>query len=171
MKINRIIPAIIAVVAAVSMIVSCKPTEESYRKAYEAARDKKDESNDETIYTQIRKRARPSQIVAEGDTLSYTIESIGFTKDGGATRDNMLRYNVVVGQFKQIFNAKAMRDRIIGNGYNAFIVNTAEPLYYVVAVSCETPAEAIKALDRVRSDKTLIMKEPCPWVLKPSHIR
>lgn len=168
MKLKGIIISIAAVALAVT---ACKPTEESYRKAYETAKNRDTDPIEETIYNKIRQRARPQQMVVGADTLDYKVEPVTLTDSGAVIRKYVKPYNIVVGQFKQIFNAKAMRDRLIAQDYKAFIVNTAEPLYYVVATTCETPAEALKALNSVKSDSGLILRDPFPWVLHPTIYR
>lgn len=169
MKLSRLLP--IAALACLAVVASCKPSEESYRQAYEAAKNRDTDVIEETIYNKIRQRARPQQIVVGADTLDYRVEGVTLTGDDGAIRQRVKRYNVVVGQFKQIFNARAMTEAITSRGYDGFIVNTAEPLYYVVAVTCETPEEALAALNRVKADSTLILRSPCPWVLRPAIYR
>ena len=169
MKFSRLLP--IVALACIAAFASCKPSEDSYRRAYEAAKNRDTDVIEETIYNKIRQRARPQQMVVGTDTLDYKVEPVTLTDSGAVMRKYVKPYNIVVGQFKQIFNAKAMRDRLIEQDYKAFIVNTAEPLYYVVATTCETPAEALAALKSVKSDRTLILRDPFPWVLHPTIYR
>ncbi|MCM1110541.1 MAG: SPOR domain-containing protein [Clostridium sp.] len=163
-------------IAAAALILGagCKPSEKHYRAAYEAARQKQEETGgiDSTIYSAMRPQGRGSIVIAGADTLTVQTVAIGYPKDSGADASTVLRYNIVVGQFKQIFNARQMRQRLIGAGYEgALVVNTREPLYYVVAVSCATPEEAAAALKRISGDKSLTLREPFPWVLTPAHLR
>lgn len=157
---------------ALLAIVSCKTNENNYRAAYEAAVAQRQESSgiDSTIYSRIRNSARQSSLTVGTDSLPLRTEYIGYPKDGGSSRENVGRYCVVVGQFKQIFNAKAMRDRLITDGYHAMIVNTREPLYYVVAASCTTAAEAAREYSRVSHDSKLVLRSPLPFILQPAHL-
>ncbi len=169
MKLSRLLP--IAALACLAVVASCKPSEESYRQAYEAAKNRDTDVIEETIYNKIRQRARPQQIVVGADTLDYRVEGVTLTGDDGAIRQRVKRYNVVVGQFKQIFNARAMTEAITSRGYDGFIVNTAEPLYYVVAAACSTNEEALRLLQEVEKRKDIPMKDPYPLVVCPARKR
>lgn len=146
---------------------SCKTSEANYRAAYELARSKNDIGVDSTVYTQIRREARPQTVVVGGDTIAMKSEYVRLTENEGGSRESFLTYNVVIAQFKQLFNARSVRSRAVEAGYkDAFIVQTREPLYYVVAVSCATPAEAKAALAGVESRKPVVMRDPCPFILR-----
>ena len=104
------------------------------------------------------------------DSLTLRREYVGYTTDGGSSRENVLRYNIVVGQFKQVFNARQMRQRLIDGGYEgAMIVNTREPLYYVIAATASTPEEALQAWRRVTTDKAIVLRAPLPFILQPAR--
>ncbi len=153
-------------------IVSCKTNESNYRAAYEAAIEHRENASgvDSTIYAKIRNQAQETMLAVGNDTLPIRTEYIGYTDDGGASREKVLRYNIVVGQFKQIFNANAMRKRLMEAGYtDAMIVHTREPLYYVVAATCTTAAEAAELYKAVKSDQNLVLRAPLPFVLQPAH--
>lgn len=168
-RLHLLIAAIIALGA-----ISCKTTEENYRKAYEAASAQQRESTglDSTIYGRIRNQAVTSRLTVGGDSLPLRREYIGYTDGGGSSRENVRRYNVVVGQFKQVFNARQMRQRLIDGGYEgAMIVHTREPLYYVIAASVPTPDEALAAWRRITSDRSLVLKSPLPFILTPASFR
>lgn len=152
---------------------ACKTTQENYQRAYETAVAKRGDSSglDSTIYGRVRTQARMSKLAVGADTLDLRTEALGYTEGGGASRETLKRYNVVVGQFKQVFNARQMRERLIGAGYDgAIIVHTREPLYYVVAGSVETPAEAATLTDRVKADKSIVLRKPLPFLLRPAHL-
>lgn len=154
-------------------IVACKTNENNYRQAYETAVSKNRESSgvDSTIYAKIRNSARMSDLVVASDSMPMRTEYIGYTEDGGASRETIGRYNVVVGQFKQVFNARQMRARLQASGYDgAFIIHTREPLYYVCTAACKTPEEAAQAYQRVKEDKSIVLRDPLPFILRPAHL-
>lgn len=156
------------------LTVSCKPTESSYKAAYDAVKEKqKGEGPTEgTIYNRFRDRVVADEVISEsGDTASVRVEAIAFVQDGGMTRGDMKRYNVIVGGFKQVFNAKAMRDRLAGMGYETFVVSTAEPLYYVGAVTTDSVDSAIDVLRKIGKEDELRLRPPYPFILQPAHIR
>ena len=71
-----------------------------------------------------------------------------------------------------MFNARQMRQRLIDSGYeSAMIVNTREPLYYVIAVTAATPEEALAAWQRVTADKNIVLRSPLPFILQPARYR
>ncbi len=163
----------LSLMALAMMAVGCKTTESNYRQAYETAVAKNRDSSgvDSTIYAKIRNSARTSDLVVTGDTMPMRTEYIGYTEDGGASRETIGRYNVVVGQFKQVFNARQMRARLQSSGYDsAFIIHTREPLYYVCTQACATPEEAEKAFIRVKDDKSIVLRDPLPFILRPAHL-
>lgn len=168
------LPLLLALVALILTMGACKTTEANYRAAYENAKLKQQESTglDSTIYGRIRSQAMTSQLVIGSDSLPLKREYVGYPADGGSSRENLLRYNVVVGQFKQVFNARQMRQRLIDSGYeSAMIVNTREPLYYVIAVTAATPEEALAAWQRVTADKNIVLRSPLPFILQPARYR
>jgi len=164
---------IIALLIAIA-VTSCKTSEENYRRAYEAAAEQRRESTglDSTIYSRIRNSAVSSYLVVNGDSMPMRREYIGYTDGGGSSRENVKRYNVVVGRFRQVFNAKQMRQRLIDGGYDsAMIVHTREPLYYVISATASTPEATLEAWRKVTGDKNLILKSPLPFILSPAHFR
>ena len=168
----RVLPFVVVLLSLLGA-VGCKTNEANYRQAYEVAVNKSRESSgvDSTIYSRIRNSAQTSALVVKGDSLPMRTEYIGYTDDGGASREMLKIYNVVVGQFKQVFNARQMRARLINSGYDsAFIVHTREPLYYVCTATCATADEAAAEYARVRNDKSIVLTAPLPFILRPAHL-
>ncbi len=166
---NRIF---LLIVLAAAVLSSCKTTEANYKRAYELAVKDKDDADPvaNTIYDAIRREALPAAVItAEGDTLRYKSEHLTVTVDQGLDRvPVMKRYCVVAGQFKQQFNAKAMAKRLRDLGYeSAFVIQTAEPLYYVVAVTTDSPSEASEAERALAKDEVLALRAPCPLIVRP----
>ncbi|MCH5347299.1 MAG: hypothetical protein J1E63_09325 [Muribaculaceae bacterium] len=171
MKLTHLLTIITISLLALS---ACKTTEANYRAAYESAVAGRQGSSplEGTIYNQFRQNATTRQFRVGNDTIGVRFENIGFPSDGGATRDDMLHYNIVVGGFKQIFNAKAMRDRLNDTGdYNAFVVNTREPLYYVVAFTTDSLELAGQHLDTILQSPPFPMRDGYPFILQPTHLR
>lgn len=172
LKSLRMLPLAVVTLTAL-LSVSCKTNENNYRQAYETAVTQKRESSgvDSTIYARIRNSARMSDLVIGADSLPMRTEFVGYTENGGASREMLKRYNVVVGQFKQVFNAREMRTRLQGAGYpDAFIIHTREPLYYVCTATCPTAEEAAKAFEKVKADKSIVLRDPLPFILRPAHM-
>lgn len=164
-KSKLIIPAVLAALA----LGGCKTSEANYRAAYEKAVAGRDAENDieNTIYGANR-RSMGSKTIALPDSTTLEVHNIGVrvTKDGGGIRETLHRYSIVAGQFKQLFNAKSLRERLLDAGYpGAFIVETSEPYYYVIATSVDSPQEAAAALQKIKKDAPIPMKEPLPFIL------
>lgn len=167
----------IATAAAVAAIAlaGCKTTEENYHAAYEKAIKARAQNLDidSTVYGKVRQQMNTSYLVAGGDSVEMRGMFVSPTADedgkptaiGGA-------YGVVAGQFKTLFNARSLCDRLRSAGYeSAGIVNTAEPYYYVVAAWCADGSQAVAALRRLEHDKPVSMRAPLPFILKPAGRR
>ena len=146
----------------------CRTTEENYREAYEktiAARQQQD-SLDATIYGRERRMRQPRTVSTPSGDVQVTAQLVKVTKDGGGIPQNLRRFNVVVGQFRQLFNAKSLRERLVDMGYStAFVVETGEPYYYIVLASYNDAADAQKSLDAFRKAAPIPMKDPLPFIL------
>lgn len=67
-----------------------------------------------------------------------------------------------------MFNAKSMRQRLCDKGYTgAFVVQTAEPYYYVVAQDYDDQSQAAAALKRMRANPPFRLRDPLPFLLRP----
>lgn len=167
----RMLPALLLLCGL--LVTACKTNENNYRKAYETVMEKNRENSgvDSTIYARIRNSAQTSELVAGVDSMPMRTEYIGYTAEGGASRETVRRYNVVVGQFKQVFNARQMRARLQASGYEgAFIVNTREPLYYVCTATTTSSDSIAAEYRRVKADKSIVLREPLPFILRPAHL-
>ena len=150
----------------------CKTTEANYRTAYEKAKEKKISEKDEDD-AKLMDLQRPRMTAFGADTLPVRSFYIGYTRDGGADKDHSVvkGFCVVVGQFKQVFNARSMRQRLIADGYaDALVVNDNMKNYYVVATTSNNAHQASLDLERVNADKKLVLKPPFPYVLLPGHL-
>lgn len=153
--------------AAALLFAGCRTTEANYRAAYEKAVESSGDEMplDQTIYGRNRTTDR-TVVTAAGDTVAVRTQIVRVTDDGGGIRESLHRYNVVAGQFKQIFNAKSFRNRVADNGYpGAFVVESAEPFYYIVVQSFDDVREAQKALEAAKKDKKVRYLDGCPFIL------
>ncbi len=151
---------------------ACKTNEDNYRAAYEIARQQQQGDIDDETYSLIKKEAMPEATVVNGDTLRIKTDLVSLYVDKAVESDaKMMPFNVVVGKFRQVFNAKAMRDRLIAAGYKSYIIENREPSYYVVAVGCDTRDAAADAVKQIENDGNLVTKLPFPWVLMPVGFR
>lgn len=159
----------VLLILAILAITSCKTNEANYRAAYEMAVQKEKEGIDEDTYALMKKEEQPRQIALHGDTLNVITRQVTVAKNAGNDTATLKRYNVAVSEFRQIFNAKAMRKRIADKGYDAFVAQTAEPSYYVVAAACDTREEATEIVKRLSADGSIILRPPYPCILEPAR--
>ena len=166
---------LVALGACMLVPTGCKTTEANYRQAYEKAVAGREDALelDSTIYGRVRRDMRNESVVSkDGRSLIVKTQLVKVTPDGGGIPENLREYNVVVGQFKQLFNARSMRNRLVDAGYpEAFVVQTAEPYYYVVLASRADVSEAFEAVDQFRKRDAVPVKAPCPFVLKATMRR
>lgn len=155
-------------VLTLSGLPACKTTEANYRAAYEKTVAARSENSDidSTIYGAVRRQSKLSTVQTADGPVEVTTQPVRVTPDDGGIAQNLHQYNVVVGQFKQLFNARSMRDRIVDAGFpTAFVVETAEPYYYVVLSSHNEIDTAADALKKFAAKPCVTMKEPCPFIL------
>lgn len=156
-------------VLAAAVLGGCKTTEANYRGAYEKAVEAQagQPDIDDTIYGNVRRQSNRHEVaLADGKKIAVEAMRVRITENGGAVPENLKRYNVVAGQFKQLFNAQSLRKRLSDNYAGAFIVETAEPYYYVVAESFADINDAASALARIKATAPVPMKEPLPFILE-----
>lgn len=149
-------------------VTSCKTSEDNYRRAYEktiAARQA-DEADNESIYGSDRRMLPTTAVIAGNDTVPVSIKQVSVVVRDGETKPEMSAYNVVAGQFKQQFNAFSLRDRLIDAGYkDAFVVETAEPYYYIIVQTSGDVRSASDALEKLKQKPPVAMKDPLPFIL------
>lgn len=163
---------IIFLISVCILVLSgCRTTEKNYREAYERtlARDSSRTDFDETVYGRYRRDIREVPVFTESDTVNSRLVKVEITPDGGAIPENLKQYCVVVAGFKQLFNARSMRERLVDAGVpGAFVVQTREPFYYVVAGSFSAFPDAIALLRRMEQKPPFRLPEK-PYLLTPEN--
>ncbi len=167
--------AIVALMFCVVVMNSCKTSEKNYRQAYEqtmVARDSSARDFDETIYGRYRQQLHRTSMVLGGDTLDIRTQSIRLTEGGGGVAEPIKKYMVVVGEFKQLFNARSLRERLVAKGYSgAFIVETGEPYYYVIALAFDGAEQALEEVKKLKKNPPFKLRGDLPFVLSPTRRR
>lgn len=160
-------------VAIVCVAVSCKTTEANYRAAYERAIEGKNANDTDSVgITPIRQEVKTIMKNIDGADLPTISRFVNITENGGGINESIKRYCVVSGQFKQVFNARSMRERLVENGYpGAFVVQADDRYFLVVAGSFHDAKQARELYDKLKADDALKLKSPMPLVLLPSQIR
>lgn len=157
-------------VCAATLLTGCRTNENNYRKAYEKAVAENDRGVTEfenTIYNRYRAQTRDMTVEYDGKTFSTKYIRVKVTPDGGGINEWLRKYSVVVAEFKQLFNAKSMRNRYESAGYpRAFLVENAEPYYYVVVASSDNPAEMEALCDSIKAAPPVPLKDGFPYILQ-----
>lgn len=164
---------IVMAAAVIPELQSCRTSEQNYQKAYETARQKQiDEAGGATIYNAVRRQATVTPTVVGSDTVPVRKEVVSLPPKSDTPASALKLYNVVAGQFKQLFHARSLVKRLAGAGYpGAFIVQTREPLYYVVALGGDTLSGIMDTYRTLRDNPPFRLIEPCPWILRPADRR
>ncbi len=166
MKYTQII-SIIGALAIGGAVFSCRTSEANYRAAYERAVAGRDSALaiENTVYGRDRRDfATHTVTLSDGRSIGLVGRHVRVADDSGALPEQMKRYNVVVGRFKQIFNARDMRNRLADSVYpGALVLQTAEPYYYVVSGSYSTLEEAADAMEAI-GDR-VSMRPPMPFII------
>lgn len=148
-------------------VASCKTTEENYKAAYDIAVKKQESGAGKDVSTIIsqEKRKREYQLIGK-DSIRVKTEYISMI-DGPV--NNVEKYGIVVGEFKQVFNARSYRNRI-NNIENdsvnpAFVVMNRMKQYYVIYRSFESK-NAAAAFMKNESNFKVRNKAKETWILE-----
>lgn len=146
---------------------SCKTTEANYKAAYDVAKAKTQQGGDREItgFIEREKRLNDYSLVG-GDSVKVISEFVSII-DGDAA--DVKTYGVVVGDFKQVFNARSFRDRIkeVENNTDspAYVAVSPAKRYYVVYKGFDDIKDASKFLKNKKNFKIGIPLEE-PWILE-----
>lgn len=160
--------ALAALAAAILALPGCRTSEANYRSAYERAIGHRDSvaALDSTIYGANRRAMDQRSVTVDGRTYSVRTQLVSITEGADGNAEALRRYNVVVGRFKQLFNARSLRNRVAASGYgDAMVVQTAEPYYYVVASSHDSLPLAQAALESF-PELEFSLRPPLPFILE-----
>ncbi len=150
----------------------CKTSEKNYRTAYEKTVNSNNDYNvtefDQTVYGRHRRAVRDAEAEAPSGRKTPTrIITVSVTENGGGIKEWLKRYSVCVGGFKQLFNANSLRQRLVENGYpRTFLVQNAEPYYYIVVNSSDNLDEMIDLSRKLSTESPVTLKEGFPFILQ-----
>ena len=162
----------LAAVAVCAGATACRTNEPNYRAAYEKTIAGRDAGVplDSSVYGKVRRQMTVTMLSAGGDSAELRAIPVNPTPAPDGTPGAIPQpYGIVAGQFKTLFNARSLCDRLHETGYTeASIVQTAEPYYYIVASWQPDGATAIAAMRRLQAEAPVAMREPVPFILKTS---
>ncbi len=151
-------------IAAICGFTSCKSSEANYRAAYDTtiARQREKEGVDSATYARIEAERTANTTMISGDSVRMVTDRVNIV-DG--TLSDLKPYGVVVGEYKQLFNARSFRNRLKGKGHPSYVVKNSESTYYVIAKGFDTAPEAAAYLDTVARTLEIRIPIPKPWIL------
>lgn len=159
------IKIILTTIIAALALAACHTTEENYRRSYDIAVNKTRTGTGAGDYeaAQIERMRNTAEV--DGDSVRVISRHFNVVDDSA---DVVMRYSVVVGEFKQKFNAMSFRDRLRAERQPSYVVFTGgeDRLYLVVAHgynSLDLAAAYIRILDKQTTIKPTV---PKPWVLE-----
>jgi hypothetical protein len=141
---KKIIFASLALISLVSLS-SCKAKQSAYRKAYEQAKQRE-------VATQDTKPAAQYEAPAASTPAApVTVRKERVSTYSGEDATRLKRFSVVVGSFQNPTNARSLKERMEGQGYNAVLATNDAGMLRVIVASFDTRDEAIAGRDAIRS--------------------
>jgi hypothetical protein len=143
---------------------SCHSTETNYKESYDKAVAASRTGEKGVLYQQELENRKKANKVVDGDSIRMLNHHFNIVDDKS---DIIKKYNVVVAEFKQKFNAQSYRDRLRKEeGRNAFVVYiAAKKLYCVVAYSNDDLSAAAEFAKNPEEYIKLKVLVPRAWVL------
>ena len=140
---KKVIFASLALITLVSLS-SCKAKQSAYRKAYEQAKQRE-------VATQDTKPAAEYEAPAASTAAPVTVRKERVSTYSGEDATRLKRFSVVVGSFQNPTNARSLKDRMEGQGYNAVLATNHAGMLRVIVASYDTRDEAVASRDAIRS--------------------
>lgn len=124
------------------VLTSCKSKESAYKQAYEKAKAQETTQVQVNAPMQVTPVATASVVEENYDATPVRQEQV----DAVAVNGDLKPYSVVCGSFSLQANAQALKEYLVGEGYNAGVVkNVDKNMFRVIIGSYDTKAEAAKA--------------------------
>lgn len=139
----------VATLALIGGMSSCKPKQSAYRAAYERAKQR-----------EMAQAAKTDQSATSADEIT----PISKSSDGAAVvvrekvraaegedSNGLREYSVVIGSFQNITNARSLKERMIADGYKALIAMNDIGMYRVIASSYDTKEAAVVSRENIKA--------------------
>lgn len=138
---------VVALVAIVPWVTSCKPTEKNYREAYDLAVAKRQQAADELKTEGLISADAPVSRVVDGDTLYFKSAVLQIRQGEGMIGN----YNIAVDEFKMPTNARSGVEVLKEAGFDAFPAKSTGGRWYVIAGTSESLSAASALIRRFRA--------------------
>lgn len=163
----------IALVVALAL-AGCKTTEENYRASYEAAVGRRNaevaaaDSVEATIHNRIMEAEKPRKVDAGGKQVAFLEGNAWQLRE--LDTNKMMRYSVVVGAMRQLFNAKAFCSRLLDLGCKSYVLVDAKKNYFVVAEGFDTFDDAAAYLLGIGDRLSIKLPLEEPFVYRTTRL-
>lgn len=167
------------VIAAVVLggFTACKTTEANYRAAYEATKASQaaansDDGLDDNTRRLLAKNSRNRQSIqiVGNDTIAVTTLFVNLDKNQAV--DRLPQFSVVSNAFTQVFNARALCQRLQEAGFDhAYIFHTSAPDYYVAAAGSDDIADVPAILKKLELSGNPGSRAGFPAVIRNAQYR
>lgn len=154
---------ILILIAVAVAFWSCHSTEANYKDSYDkaVAASRTGEKGEQYIHD-LENRKKGNYVV-DGDSIRLLRHKFNVVDD---KNDVVKKYNVVVAEFKQKFNAVSYRDRLRNEGHSSYVVYiAAKKLYCVVAEGYDDISTAATFANNPEKYMKLKVMVPRAWVL------
>lgn len=136
--------------SAVLILSACKTTEQNYRNAYQVAKENTRNKVDPETDARLNSERNGRTIDFNGKKISVTTGYFDFVDDSD-TNVPTGQFAVVVGKFKQIFNARMFKTRLADKKYPAYILFNADKEYFVIVRDFASQNEAAQYITDIKS--------------------
>ena len=123
-----------------SCMTSCKPKKSAYRSMYEKA--KQHEIAQQSTYPQ-------EEPIVVADNSDVREEKLS-VPEGESAPNGIRTFSVCIGSFKNITNARSLRERMISEGYGeAILAQNESGMYRVLVTGHDTKEAAVRSRDAI----------------------
>ncbi|MDD7438529.1 MAG: SPOR domain-containing protein [Bacteroidales bacterium] len=121
---------------------SCKPKQSAYKAVMERAQQRE-------IANAANETPKDEIIPVIVDEADVRPEKV--TAAQGEDANNLKRYSVVIGSFQNVTNARALRNRMSDQGYNAILAQNEQGMYRVIVTSFDDKVDAVRSRESIKS--------------------
>lgn len=145
---KRLKYGLLAVVGLITTLSACKPTENNYRAAYQAALSKRDAANDDAASLGLVLEGQPQWQKVGTDSVMVLRQPLArLTQDSAPVK----QYNVAVAAYSMRTNAAAHTERLIADGYDARMLKNGDNQYLAIAAQFDSIQPAVSFIARYMS--------------------
>lgn len=140
MKKNALV-AVLGLLLVGSCMTSCKPKKSAYRSMYEKAKQRE--------VAQQESRYNQDEPIAVADNSDVREERLS-VPEGESAPNGIRTFSVCIGSFKNITNARSLRERMISEGYrDAILAQNEAGMYRVLVTGHDTKDAAVRSRDAI----------------------